>query len=76
MSEYKPRAYSRLKWKDMGDGTNRQRFEKAGAWHFTFEKSDKAAYAKGYDGINWTNGPDEEEETETTEIPQKPSQES
>lgn len=50
--EWKERKWSRQKWKDLGDGTGRQRFEKSHPWHFT-ETSD--AYKTNYDLIDWGN---------------------
>jgi len=68
MSEWKERKWSRQKWKDLGDGTNRQRFEKSHPWHFT-QTSD--AYKTGYDLIDWGKPKDKDTDgpTQETELP-------
>lgn len=33
--DYKPRDGSKLRWKSLGDGTGRQRFEQSHPWNFT-----------------------------------------
>ena len=62
--EWKERKWSRQKWKELGDGTGRQRFEKSHTWHFT-ETSD--AYKANYDLINWSNSSDDDNERPTQE---------
>jgi hypothetical protein len=59
MSEWQNRKYSQMKWKETGDGSNRMRYEKSHAWHFTFEGRDKEAnqaYQANYDLIDWSDG--------------------
>lgn len=54
--KYESRKYSTQKWREVGDG--RMRYEKAHAWHFTFDNGDKeakAAYAKNYEAIDWSD---------------------
>jgi len=57
-SQWKSRQYSRMKWKEQGDGTGRMRYEKSHPWHFTGEGRDaaaKEAYATNYDLIDWSD---------------------
>jgi hypothetical protein len=50
--EYRKREGSNLlRWKDIGDGTNRMRYEKASPWHLPQPDSD--AFRKGYEQIRW-----------------------
>lgn len=58
-NEFKPRTDSKAKWKDV-NRVDRPRFEQSHPWHFTFENSDKEAYSRGYDAIDWSHKWDSE----------------
>ena len=73
--EWRERKHSRQKWKELGDGSGRQRFEKSHPWHFT-QTSD--TYKANYDLIDWGNGSDGSDDTEgptqESEVPGDPAQ--
>lgn len=57
-SQWQNRAYSKQKWREVGDGSNRMRYEKSHPWHFTGEGRDAAAreaYAANYGLIDWAD---------------------